>query len=98
MKLNSSTTLLILAVLIVAGAAYWFFFTGNGNQPPLTAGQGQSAAQAQFQTLVGELAPIKFDTTLFSDPRFTSLVNLSTPITPEPTGRTDPFAPLSGKP
>jgi hypothetical protein len=98
MKLNSNTTLIIVAALVVAGGAYWFFFTGTGNQTPLAASQGQSAAQAQFQSLVGELAPIKFDTSLFADPRFESLVDLATPVAPEPLGRSDPFAPIPGVP
>ena len=48
----------------------------------------------QFQTLVGELQPITFDTAVFSDPRFNALVDISTPVTPQPPGRLDPFAPV----
>ncbi len=97
MKFNSSTILTILATLILAAGAYWYFFTGTGNQQPLTAtGSNTNEAQARFQTLIGELQSISFDTTIFSDPRFNALVDLTTPVSPEPTGRPDPFAPIPG--
>jgi hypothetical protein len=95
MKLDSRTITLIIAALVLAALAYWFFFSGSGNQQPLTAGT-QNAAQAQFETLVGELSPVSFDTALFSDVRFQSLVDISTPVAPEPIGRTDPFAAVPG--
>jgi hypothetical protein len=85
----------IFALVLVAGA-YWYFTSQSGNQAPLTTSASNNAAQAQFQTLVAELQPITFPTTIFSDPRFTSLVNISVPITPEPAGRIDPFAPVPG--
>ena len=91
-----SNTLIIIAVsILAAGVIYWYFFSGSGNQPPLTvSGAVQNPAQAKFQALVSELQPISFNTAIFSDPRFTSLVDLATPITPEPSGRLDPFAPI----
>ena len=94
MKLDSSTTLLILAAIVVAGGAYWFFFTG-GEEPPLSAGT-ENQVQTQFKLLVSQLQPISFDTDIFSDPNFLSLVDLATPIAPETSGRIDPFAALSG--
>lgn len=96
MKIDSNTTLLIVATLIVAAGAYWYFFTGTGNQPPLTTTIVENQAQTQFQVLVGQLQPISFDTKIFSDPRFTALVDLTTPITPESAGRLDPFASIAG--
>ncbi len=92
-KLDSSNTLIILGALVVAAGAYWFFFTGTGNQSPLTVTATSTPAQTQFQTLASELEPITFDTSIFTDPRFTALVDITVPIAPEPTGRTDPFAP-----
>jgi len=91
-----SNTILILATLIVAAGAYWYFFTGTGNEPPLTTEVTESQAQLQFQILVGQLQPISFNTSIFSDPRFLALVDLTTPITPETAGRPDPFAPVPG--
>lgn len=98
MKLDSNTILLIIVTLIIAAGAYWYFFTGTGNQPPLTATTAtENKAQTQFQALVTALTPISFDTAIFSDPRFTVLSDLTTQITPEPSGRVDPFAVIGVK-
>ncbi|MBI3572025.1 hypothetical protein HY091_00605 [Candidatus Kaiserbacteria bacterium] len=99
MKLNTKNLLYILAAVVVAAGLYWYFFTGSGgNAPPLSASApAQNEAQAQFDTLVGELNPISFNPVIFSDPRFAALVDLATPIAPEATGRIDPFAPLGAK-
>jgi hypothetical protein len=97
MKPNTTTIILIVVTLVIAAGAYWYFFTGTGNEPPLTATvSSQGGSQAQFQTLVGELQPISFDTSIFSDPGFMALVDLATPVTPEAAGRLDPFAPVPG--
>jgi hypothetical protein len=93
---NSKNILIIVSALVVAGGAYWYFFTGTGNQAPLTTTTATSQAQTTFQTLVSELQPISFDTTILSDPRFRALVDITTPVSPEPSGRTDPFATVAG--
>ena len=96
MKLNSNTIIIIVVALIVAAGAYWYFFTGTGNQPPVSVSTSKSQAQTRFQVLANELQPISFNTGIFSDPRFSALVDLATPISPESTGRSDPFAPIAG--
>jgi flagellar basal body-associated protein FliL len=97
MKPNAKTILLIITALIVAAGAYWYFFVDAGNDAPLTASAPtQNASQAQFQALIAQLRPINFDTGIFNDPRFFALQDLTTPISPEPTGRPDPFAPIPG--
>jgi hypothetical protein len=98
--MKTNTIILIVATLIVAAGAYWYFFTGTDTNPPLTttssSSSGGNLSEAQFQALLSELQPITFNTSIFSDPLFAALVNLATPINPEPIGRTDPFAPISG--
>ena len=94
--MKSNTILIGTVTLILAGVAYWYFFTGTGNQPPLSQSTSASQAQTQFQTLVSELEPISFDTSIFSDPKFTALVDLTTPVAPENVGRLDPFATIGG--
>ncbi len=95
--MKSNTTTIIILTLVIAAGAYWYFFTGSGNQPPLTSSAPtDNTAQTQFQSLVTELTPISFNTAIFSDPRFTSLIDLATPVSPEPSGRLDPFAPVPG--
>lgn len=94
--MKSNPAILITALVIVAVGAFWYFSGQEGNEPPLSGTMPglDNPAQTQFQALVSQLQPISFDTSIFSDPRFTSLVDLTTPITPETSGRIDPFAPI----
>ena len=94
--MKSNTLTIVMTTLILLGGGYWYVTNKSGNQLPLTATlPSENAAETQFQILVGQLSPIVFATDIFSDPRFMSLVSLTTPVTPEPGGRLDPFAPLS---
>jgi hypothetical protein len=95
---NSNTIFLAIASIVVAGGLYWYFFMGSdAASGSLSADSPSSGAQAKFEILIGQLGPISFDTAVLSDPRFLSLVDLSTPIEEEPIGRRDPFAPLSAE-
>lgn len=90
------STLIVGAVFVVVlGVAYLYFFTG-GEEAPLSATVSASPAEAQFLQLVGQLDPISFDTAILSDQRFVGMADLATPVTPETSGRIDPFAPLPG--
>jgi hypothetical protein len=94
--MKSNALLIIIVTIIIAAGAYWYFFTGTGNQSPLSATDtSTNQTQTQFQMLVSELQPISFNTSIFSDPHFNALVDLTTPISPESTGRLDPFAAVS---
>lgn len=94
--MKSNTTLLIIVTLLVAAVAYWYFFTGTGNQPPLSAiNTPVNQTQMQFETLVGELQSVSFNTAIFSDARFNALTDIATPVAPESFGRLDPLAPTS---
>lgn len=96
MKITNNPTPFIVAAVIVALGAYWYFFTGSGNDTPLTTtGTTDNPAQTQFKVLVSELSTVDFNTEIFNDPRFMGLVDLSVEVTPEASGRLDPFAPLS---
>jgi hypothetical protein len=94
---STNTPALIITLLLVVAGVYWYFFTGSSDeQLPISEITTENQAQTRFQMLVGELTPISFDTSLFSDARFNALVDLSTPIAPETVGRLDPFAPITG--
>ncbi len=94
--MKSNTIILIVAGTIVAAGVFWYYSTRTGNEPPLTVLSAENQAQTRFQTLVSELQPISFNTSIFSDVRFMALVDLATPIAPETTGRLDPFAVVPG--
>lgn len=97
MKIPTNTLVIGIVTVLVLGTAYLYFFSDT-LQPPLSAAPPASAAEQQFLNLAAELQPISFDTSLFNDPRFASLVDLSVPVVPESTGRLDPFAPVPGVP
>lgn len=91
----------IIAILIVAGAV-WFGLSSSAPAAPLlttdTTTTGSPSTDSADQQLVVTLLALRAVTlsgTIFSDPAFTSLKDFGTTIVPEPTGRTDPFAPLS---
>ncbi len=87
---------LIIGIVVIAalGGAYLYFFP-SVSTTPLTAST-PSASEQQFLDLAGQLQPVSFDTSIFSDPRFSGLIDLTVPLTPEIQGRTDPFGPIAG--
>jgi flagellar basal body-associated protein FliL len=93
MKTNINVMQIIVILLVLAaGGAYWYFSAGSQEQPTLTELGSGNRLQNEFQTLAGQLTPITFNTSIFSDARFTALVDITTPITQEPVGRSDPFS------
>lgn len=93
--MKSKTIPIIISALVVAAGLYWYFFTGTGNEPSLTVTTSENSSQTKFKLLISEL-PTSFNTAIFSDPRFNALVDLTTQISPESSGRPDPFAPVAG--
>lgn len=96
MKPSANTIFIILTAIIVAAAAYWYLILSNPTEQTLTVDVIQSPAEVEFQALVTELQPVSFVTTIFTDPEFKALQDLTVEIAPEPTNRPDPFAPVSG--
>lgn len=95
--MKSNILIIVILVIVLGGGLYWYMTGQSGNDAPLmdiTA--SANPAQTQFQMLVSQLQPISFDTGIFSDPRFTALVDITTPLVPETSGRIDPFAPIPG--
>ncbi len=96
--MNRTTVLsIILAVVLLGAGVYYFVFFNRDTGTALTSTDGGVSDQEQdFLTLVGQLDPIVFDTSLLTDPRFTTRTDISTTIVPEVSGRSDPFAPIAG--
>ncbi len=94
----SSRTKIIFAAIgvgIVLLGAYLVFFNNTADTSAISsAGAPASTAEVSFLNLVAQIDPLTFDTSIFSDPRFISLVDIRTAIVPEAKGRIDPFAPL----
>ncbi len=86
-----------MAVLI-AGAT-WYGMSATPAEPdlvPTTAQGAGTPAQGIVATLL-TLRTVKLDGTIFSDPAFMGLQDVSTDIIAEPVGRPNPFAPLTSK-
>lgn len=90
-----SNITIVVTILLIAAVVYGVFFVGPGEQPPLTASMRENPAQTRFQALISKL-PIAFDSSIFADPRFNTLIDLTTQVSPESAGRLDPFAPIQG--
>jgi hypothetical protein len=94
----SSRTKIIFAVMaggIALAAGYLLFFPKSDGGAALSADSvPASAAEVRFLNLAGQIGSITFDTSIFSDLRFSSLVDIHTAILPEAAGRKDPFASL----
>ena len=96
-----STRTKIIAAVVIGGAlllgAYLLFFNTNSTGSAITEENAPaSAAEVTFLNLASKTDSITFDTTVLTDPRFTSLVDTRTSIVPVPQGRRDPFSPIAG--
>lgn len=94
--MSRNTIVFVICLIIVAGGlGYYFFFFNSDTDAALSAGPATANdAELSFITLVSKLDPIVFDTSVLSDPRFTSRQDIRTAIVPETAGRRDPFAPI----
>ena len=89
-------TISIVIVVLVAAAA-WYMLSGTSSDNAVLTSETAAAAPAGAQDLVDSLLALRAVTlagTIFSNPAFQALRDLTTPITPEPAGRANPFAPL----
>jgi len=84
-----------LGVLLLIAAAYLMFRPSNLAGVAAT-GAPSSEAELTFITLTAKIDPVELDTSILTDPRFVGLQDIRTAVIPEPSGRTDPFAPLPG--
>jgi|JI10StandDraft_1071094.scaffolds.fasta_scaffold30699_2 hypothetical protein len=57
-------------------------------------GEGQSEVADEFLNTLLNLNTITLEGSVFSDPRFTSLVDYTVALTPQPLGRSNPFLPV----
>jgi hypothetical protein len=95
--MKSNSIIFIVSIIILAAAGYWYFTSSSGNDLPLTASAPVGTeGQSQVQAFISQLQSLSFNTAIFSDPKFTALQDLTTPIAPEASGRLDPFAPIPG--
>lgn len=85
-----------LAVVLVGAALYYLWGRPASTDVITEDALPQSASEAVFLGLAGELDTVTFDGAIFTDPRFLSLKDIHTNVVEEPVGRRDPFASLPG--
>jgi hypothetical protein len=93
MHLNKNTIIAIAAGAVLLAAAAYLLFMKSDSTVALTESLPQSTAEITFVNLASQLEPLGFDTSVLSDPRFMSLIDIHTAIIPESVGHADPFSP-----
>jgi len=89
----------IVIVLTLAGGA-WYILLPSSAVPAVLTTTLSASAPAGAQDLVNSLLALRavsLDGTILTNPSFQALRDFSTPITPEPVGRPNPFAPLGSE-
>ncbi len=88
----------VLSIIIAFAFAIaaWYFLSGSTPATVISSNQPSQSPQGTDQLVQSLLAlqSVTLSGTIFSDPSFQVLKDFTTPITPEPVGRPDPFAPL----
>jgi hypothetical protein len=99
MSLQSKIIIIVVIAVAILGGVYLFFFNSSSDTSAVGPDNSQSAtvAETKFVELSTQAQSINFDTSIFSDPRFTALVDTRTSVIPVQTGRPDPFALYSGE-
>ena len=89
--------LIALAIAVVIWLGYMFFVkddSGSGSTTVVRNETGAAQEAEGFKARLQQLNAISFESTVFSDPRFNSLVDFRQELRPEPVGRANPFAPV----
>ncbi len=95
MQKNKKNILVILVIASVAVGGYYFYAQAPVELTPEVAETQVLFSDVQrYAERFQKLNEISLSTELFSDPYFRSLVSYSTPVPPQPIGRTNPFDPV----
>lgn len=83
--------------VVILAALAWYFLSGSTDREAVLTTEAPTIP-AEAQQLILSLASLRavtLDGAIFSSPSFKALRDFSKPITTEPVGRQNPFAPLS---
>ncbi len=97
---QNKLVILILGGVVVAGVVWYSFLRdrGTGELLQTTDLTQATEADADIVNTLLELRAVSLSGTIFTDPAFLRLKDFGSQIVPEPVGRPNPFAPLSGTP
>lgn len=88
--------LIILGLLVVGGLGYYLFVMQSDSAlttDTARVNEAQLAGQ-QFLSELREIRTYNLSNSLFSDERFRSFVDFTLPVSEQPVGRDNPFAPI----
>lgn len=97
--LQNKILMLVLGGVLVAGVVWYSFLRDRGSEALLQTTdltQGTEADADIVNTLL-DLRAVSLSGTIFTDPAFLRLKDFGSQIVPEPVGRSNPFAPISGQ-
>lgn len=98
-KSNNARNLIIAVVILAAIGVAGYFYAGrdqSANDTLLTSvSVGTSTAvDSDLLSALSELRRLKLDDSIFSNPSWSTLHDFSQTLSPLPSGRPNPFAPL----
>lgn len=93
--MNKNLLILLGVSLLIAGGA-WIGLSGSNSSDDLLSTETVGGADSDIVATLLALRSVSLESSLFSDPAFLILRDLGTQILPEPVGRQNPFAPISG--
>ncbi len=100
LKGNTKNILLALILLAASFYLYSYFFVGSGDTSDVltvtTPDGGDTVLAADLLLVLADLRTLTLDDSIFTDPVFQSLKNFRVELSPEPIGRDNPFAPITG--
>lgn len=96
MPMDKNTLIAVAIGFLLLTSAGYFLFVRPATAPTsgvaLDSSMPVSPEETTFVNLAAQLEPLGFDTSILSDARFVSLIDLHTAVIPEASGRRDPFA------
>ncbi len=87
------------ALVVVLAAVGWYMLSGTPEDESVLITETVAQIPPEARELLDSLYALQavgLQSPIFTNPSFRLLKDFSTPIVPEPVGRQNPFAPLSG--
>ena len=94
-----SHKIIVVVVALLVAVGVWIGISSSSSSGGSLLSSEVVAGDGPDKDLVATLLAlrtVKLDASLFTDPAFLSLKDFSVEIVPEPVGRPNPFAPLTG--
>lgn len=98
-RFSPTSVLSVIGIAILVAGAIWYGMSqGSVGSTSLISTQsiGNSPDERELVETLLALRAVTLDGTVFNEPAFLSLRDFGTQIVPEPAGRPNPFAPLTG--